>query len=158
MARRPATLAAGVGVRKTFVRKTASTVRRMTGLLGTALSLAACVPNATVPDPKLDVPSTYRYSDASGGLRDHDERNDRDWYERYGHHGADVRQHRERRRRHHHEPRHHRHGHVRRDHRGHGYGDRRVDDRGDRDRRGDQRHHEQLRLELLVDRHHRRRD
>ena len=71
VARRPATLAAGVGVRKTFVRKTASTVRRMTGLLGTALSLAACVPNATVPDPKLDVPSTYRYSDASGGLRDH---------------------------------------------------------------------------------------
>ena len=47
------------------------TARRMTGLLGAALALAGCVPNATVPDPKLDVPSTYRYSDAAGGLRDH---------------------------------------------------------------------------------------
>ncbi len=47
------------------------TARRVTALVGAALALAGCVPNATVPDPKLDVPSTYRYSDAVGGLRDH---------------------------------------------------------------------------------------
>ena len=40
-------------------------------MFGVALALAACVPDATVPTPKLDVPSTYRYSGAAGGLRDH---------------------------------------------------------------------------------------
>ena len=36
-----------------------------------SLVSASCVPDATVPDPKLDVPATYRYSGAAGGLRDH---------------------------------------------------------------------------------------
>ena len=68
-ARQPANPAAGACVRTTGkVRRGAS---RSAGPLGVALALAACVPNATVPDPKLDVPSTYRYSDAAGGLRDH---------------------------------------------------------------------------------------
>ena len=69
-ARRPVALAAGACVRATgmMVRRRTS---RLTGLLGAALALAACVPDATVPDPKLDVPTTYRYSDAAGGLRDH---------------------------------------------------------------------------------------
>ncbi len=69
-ARRPVALATGTCVRATgmMVRRRTS---RLTGLLGAALALAACVPDATVPDPKLDVPTTYRFSDASGGLRDH---------------------------------------------------------------------------------------
>ncbi len=62
------------------------TARRVTGMLGAALALAGCVPNATVPDPKLDVPSTYRYSDASGGLRDHAV----DWWSQF--HSAELTQ------------------------------------------------------------------
>ena len=61
--------AAGACVRST------RTVRRrrprLAGILASALALAACVPNASVPDPKLDVPTTYRYAGAVGGLRDH---------------------------------------------------------------------------------------
>ena len=64
----PAALAAGTCVRRTALKRHG---KRLAGPLGAALALAACVPNATVPDPKLDVPTTYRYSDAAGGLRDH---------------------------------------------------------------------------------------
>ena len=33
--------------------------------------LAACVPNATVPEPSLDVPDHYRFAGSNGALQDH---------------------------------------------------------------------------------------
>ena len=45
--------------------------RALSGFLLAAVVLAGCVPNATVPEPALDVPTTYRYAGAKGGLEDH---------------------------------------------------------------------------------------
>ena len=40
-------------------------------LAGHALALGGCIPNATVPDPALDVPAAYRFGKDKGGLETH---------------------------------------------------------------------------------------
>ncbi len=65
-------MAAGVrGMRDTRQRARAGKRPAMAGVLLAAVALAGCVPDATVPDPALDVPGSYRYAGSKGGLRDH---------------------------------------------------------------------------------------